>query len=800
MEPSLSHQHLPVPADLVSHPGYVRGYSTVPYRAEAEIPGEPESGGVLEYWRLLQRRRGTLVLITFLGLCAAMLITLPQTPVYRARAAVEIQSVNSDFLNSRQLNPVTEESSSANVLTDVQTQLKILGSEHLVDRVIDRLKAEGKLQPLIEDHDRWSAVRAALNLPKPQADEEDYRMRRKAFKNLTVRQVGQTRVIEVLYSSTDARFAADFVNTLASEYTESNMEARWKMSEHTGEWLSGQLNDMRTKLERSESALQDYARRSGLLFTTPASGNSEKTNVSEDKLRQLQEALSKAQADRAAAQSRYEIAQSAKPNALADVLNDESLRDLQEKLTDLHRQEAELISIYTAKHEKVRRVQAQIAPLEAAFNSERAAILERIRNDYETALRRERLLDADYVRQTHVVTDQADKSIQYNILKRDVDSSRQLYESMLQQVKAAGVASAIRASNVRIVDPAKTPHKPYTPDYLLNSALGLLAGLLAGIATIAIRERADRTLQEPGDTPFWTSLPELGIVPSNTIDKGRFLSKDPRALASTPPAREEGASESGRGVTRGKAKDAVELVSWQRKPSLMAEGFRTVLTSLLFAGENASRPRVLLLTSASPMEGKTTVVCNLGIAMAEIRQRVLLIDADLRKPRLHQLFRLANKEGLSTILAEPALELDTLDKLIQESGVPGLSALTSGPPTFDVANLLHSPLFRDILTYLKGKFDMILIDTPPSLQMADARIAGRLTDGVVLVVRAGRTTRDAAMAIHQRFAEDRIKILGTILNDWNPKQSPSGYYGYYSSASYGGYHYGYGSELKKTGT
>ena len=241
-----------------------------------------------------------------------------------------------------------------------------------------------------------------------------------AARSLKVRAEGQTRVVEVSYDSTDPRFAADFVNTLAQEFIESNVEARWKMSERTGEWLSRQLDDMRIKLERSEDSWQSYARSTGLMFT------SEKTNVSEEKLRQLQEELSKAQADRITSQSRWEITKTSPPDALPDVLNDSSLRSLQEKLTELRRQQAQLITIYTEKHSKVKQVEAQIAPLEAALQKERSAIIDRLRNDYDAALRREKLLTADYASQSRSVSDQDEKSIQYNILKREADSNRQL--------------------------------------------------------------------------------------------------------------------------------------------------------------------------------------------------------------------------------------------------------------------------------------------------------------------------------------------------------------------------------------
>lgn len=785
------------PAGYAHYPAY--GYAE---QLHAEQAGAGEAGGLIEYWRILSRRRGTLALIAALGIVVAVLVTLPQTPVYRARTALEVQNINGDFLNAKQINPVSEDGG-VNSLTDVQTQMRIIESEDLLAALVARYKESGRLGPLASPASRLTGRLTGLlsllniKLPALGPGDADYKVRQKAAKNLTVRQLGQTRVIEVLFDSPEPAFAAGFLNDLAAAYVDTNMEARWQMSQHTGEWLSRELDDMRIKLERSQDALEAYARQSGLLFTmpqNPASGG-EKTDVSEEKLRQLQAELSRAQADRAAAQSRYEVATTAAPEALADVLNDASLRDLETKLTELRRQEAEMLALYTAKHEKVRAVRAQIVPLEAAFAKQRAAILSRIRTDYDTALSRERLLQADYSAQAHVVTEDAGKSVQYNILKREVDSNQQLYESLLQQVKEASVASAMRASNIRIVDRAQPPHKPYSPDYLLNCALGLLSGLLVGVAFVVMHERADHTLREPGDAQFWTNVPELGVIPAATVETTKRVYYARKALAaSAASGAGAAAGAANSALTRPAASSAlVELMSWNNKPSLVAEAFRAVLTSIMFSGENGARPRVLVLTSGSPREGKTTVVSNLAIALAEVRQRVLVIDADLRKPRMHELFDLANDQGLSTLLSlEAPLNGSVsaaIEGLVQETSIPNLHVLPSGPSTYAAANLLYSPVLEELLLHFKKGFDMVLIDTPPMLSMSDARVAGRLADAVIFVARAGQTTRDAVAAAHQRFAEDRIYVLGTILNDWDPRRAPHGYYGYHQGSYYGGKKY-----------
>ncbi len=234
----------------------------------------------------------------------------------------------------------------------------------------------------------------------------------------------------------------------------------------------------------------------------------------------------------------------------------------------------------------------------------------------------------------------------------------------------------------------------------------------------------------------------------------------------------------------------VELATFQRKPSVVAESFRAILVSILFSGENGTRPRVMVVTSANPSEGKSTVVSNLGIAVAEVNQKVLLIDADLRRPRLHDVFNLNNDTGLSDLLRSKESVATALSGVIQQTLISDLYVLTSGSTTAAATSLLYSSRMPELLEQLSAEFETIFIDTPPMLQIPDARVLGRMVDRVIMVVRAGKTTRDAAIAARQRFSEDGTQMLGTILNDWNPKRSPNGYYGY-QNGYYGGYKNGY---------
>lgn len=752
-------------------------YSEIPAGAYASDPNdEPETGGLLEYWRILRRNKGTWIIFGFAGALLGFLITLPQTQIYQARTSVEIVGLNDNFLNFKQVSPVTQTGTTSET-SDIQTQIKIFQSESLLERVQTKLRST--TSSLSSESGRVSAWRKVLNLPEPERVDVLEKTLKQSARSLKVRAAGQTRIIEVTIDSTSPQLAANFANTLANEFIEQNLESRWKATEKTSDWLAHQLDDMRIKLERSEDALQAYARSSGLLFTD------EKTSISEEKLRQVQQELSAATGDRIARQSRYEMAQNSPPDALPDVLNDDALRETQAKITDLRAQIAQLSAIYTPEYKSVRRAQAQLTTLQTAFDHARSAIITRIKNEYAEASRKEKLLASAYNAQTAQVTDEGEKSIQYKILKREADSNRQLYDSMLQELKESTIASAMRASNVRVVDPAKVPTSPYKPEPIQYSGVGLLTGIFLGAAFIVMRERADRTIQQPGDTMFYLNLPELGIIPAAKFENPwRHFASVGSSFTSVGTDLRTGPRASDSDKADHDRSNQVELVTWQRKLSMVAESFRSTLISILFSGENGRSPRTLVVTSAGPGEGKSTVVSNLGIAIAEVGQKVLLIDADMRKPRQHQIFGLENKRGLVSLLRErTALNGDkSLGGLICESEIPGLFILTSGPESSAATNLLYGSHMPEVLKYLRNEFDIVLIDTPPMLQISDARLLGRMADKVIMVIRAGHTTRDAAVAAKQRLNEDGTTVLGAILNDWNPKAAPNGYYGYHDSS------------------
>jgi capsular exopolysaccharide synthesis family protein len=757
------------------------GKTPVPHRnGAANLPARPSymevpspvmmddqgPGLLLEYWHMLRRRKGTLVLIACLGLLGAVLLTLPQTPIYQARTTIEIQNLNENFLNMRDLSQTANEGGANPLETDLQTQVNILQSESVLGQVIAKLDLGTKLAAE-KDKGRLSAWRKALRLPEPKPASTVEDILPVVARNLKVRMQANTRLVEILYDSTDPLLAADIANTLTAEFIRLNLESRWQTTQRTGEWLTAQMEDVRIKLEKSEQQLQDYARSAGLLFT------SEKDNVADEKLRQLQQELSRAQADRVTTQSKYELATTTSTDSLPEVLDDPTLKDYQVKLTDLRRQLAELSATLTPSHPSVKKIQAQVTSLEAARETERANVTRRIQNEFESAQRREKLLAASYDAQARVMTEQSAKVTHYDILKREVDNNRQLYDSMLQHVKEAGIASALHASNVRVVDPARPPARPYKPNLLLNSMLGLFAGGFLGIVFIVLRQRSDRSIQAPGEASLYLDVPELGVIPSANAERSRSFAYYRQARGAET-----------RKTEKENLKSPVELVTWQKRPSALADSFRSTLASILYAGENGNRPRVIALTSAGPREGKTTVASNLALALAEIGRRVLLIDGDLRKPRLHEIFNVSNAWGLSDLL-DGTKPPEGSETMVVGTSYRDLYVLPAGSVASSISNLLHSPRVAELLQRMRQEFDMVIIDTPPMLQLPDARVLGRLADAVILVVRSARTTKETAAAASQRLADDGTRVLGTVLNEWDPRKASNAGYDY----GYRPYHY-----------
>ncbi len=757
------------PHEVALHSGNSNGH-VAPAPVQINTAPQDDSVSLFEYWDIIRRRKKSILLTCVACGLLGWLVTLPMTPIYQARASLEI--VRQDDAVMAMTGQTRTYSSQRQETAYIRNQVEFLKSEPLIERVVEKLQLH-KAPEKKEGPGLVARVMGWFKPATPAADQPTPLQRavKRASANLTITVPPESDIIELYFDSANRETAAKFANTLAEEYIEQSLAVRWEVSQRTTEWLTKQLENMKQKLADSERALQAYADTHQLIFTRDTD------SVSEEELRRIQDELSRAMAARIERQSRFEMASDSPVESLPEVINDSTLRQYQIDLTNLKRQEADLLVSLTPEHHRVKHVQAQIAELESTLERERTRIMGLMENEYEAANRREKLLVDRFKQQLNTVSSESAKSIQYNLMKREVDTNRELYQSLMHRVKEAGVTSAIRANASRVVDPAQVPMAPYKPNALLNAGIGLFLGLFLGVAVAFGRERTDRTVKVPGELHFHLRVPELGVIPrfraiANGASKRSYL-----------PSGKVSLGVNGKSAENGKNGHTSDLVTWQREPSVDAESFRAALTSILFC-RNGNPPAVIAFTSPQSSEGKTTVVSNLAVALAEINRRVLIIDGDLRRPRLDRVLGEPNGWGLSDLLREgESLEDRPLDYLVQKTKIPNVHAVFSGRRTANASNLLHSPRLPELIKRFRQEFDAVLIDAPPVLGLPDARVLGHLADGVILVLRAGQTTLETARAARQRLADDGTPVLGTILNGWDPKEAKYGDY------SYSGYAY-----------
>jgi polysaccharide biosynthesis transport protein len=679
-------------------------------------------------------------LILCLGLAALYSFSMP--PIYQAKGLLELQAPPSaatfatkDGQGAGAINAQTFDSW-------IETQIGILESDTLVRRVVARLDLDEKMNAQ-EFHGLPAIVHKYLFQHKPYTKNDAFEM---AVKNLKVRQSRLNNLVEIAYTSDDPNVAAAFVNALADEYEQQNLESRWQMAQNAGDWMTKHLADLRMKLEASETALQSYSRANGLLFVAD-----DKDSIAKERLHQIQEALSHAQSERISKQAQMEMASSATPESVPQVLDNAALKEYEVKIADLQRQIAEGRQIYTSTNPKIQMLESQIASLQSNFNRTRDAVLTRLRNEYQASLRDEKMLETEYTNQTRTVTGQDEKMIRYDTLKHDVDTNRTIYDALLQKVKESSVNVALQATSVRVVDAAVPPATPYKPNLPINLGGGLLAGVLVGLTSVAMRHRSDRKVRKPGMIENYLGAQELGVIPSF----------GPRSI---------------------KSKEMNEK-AWLDPNSAVSESFRAVMTSILFASGGRSNLHLAVITSPEAGEGKTTVTSNLAAAFAATGRRVLVVDADLRRPRLHKVFETENTPGLVEFAEEVQAnggEADVM-KYTKESGVTGLFIMPSGDCKAGSSSLFHTLRFSEVFARLRRDFDTVLVDAPPLLCVPEVRVMSRLADGVVLVIRAGTTQVDEAVNAEKFVAQDGGQLIGIILNDAPLNATP--YYNRYVAAS-----------------
>jgi polysaccharide biosynthesis transport protein len=710
---------------------------------------------LLQYLSVLWRNKWLLIGSLLLGALGGLAVSLWTVPMYRAKASLEIQSVQEPFTGPMVTSNPT-----------VGTQAQLLNSMALRDKTVARVRSHpGTAEP--KNRGLLTSLRSLLKMKDPVKSIDWDTATGMASQAFSVTPPKDGNLLFIQTDSPNPQVSADFVNALAQEYLASNESGRWEAYQNASSWLTRAQQDLKARLEQSEIRMAEFAQSKGLMLLSGSE------NVSEDKLKGLQMALMTATSERIAKQAAYESSLSSPMEALPSVLDSGPMASYQVELAKLRRELAQLNTTLTPSHYKTQQVAAQIEQLEKDATRERSNIINRIKIDYDAALKREAQLRRDFDGQTQFLSQQSKDVIQYKMLEREVQTNRTLYEATLAQGKQASLASAMRTSGARLIDLAKVPGAPVRPNLPLNLALGMFGGLICGAAVIAVRAGSDLRIQTPGIVEAQLNVRQLGVIPAMASDTALYSKRRERALSSAVTSLVK--KRLNPQDSRNYSADYLAQISWKDKLCVTAEAYRSVITSLLFSADDANRPRVIVVSSASPQEGKSTVVSNLAIALAEIGHRVLLIDGDMRIPRLHAIYEVPNTFGLSDLLYDrkPIREYPD-DALVRKTAVPDLALMPSGPARAVFPRLLHSPRTEELLNRLLETYDTILIDSPPVLSVPDARILARSADGVVLVIRAHRTQQAAAFAAARCFIEDGSAILGTVLNGWNPKASAYG--------------------------
>jgi succinoglycan biosynthesis transport protein ExoP len=729
-----------------------------------------DGGAILEYWQLIKRRKRVVLVTAVLGALIAFVDLVIQQPVYLSSTTFELEGLNTSFMNLGAVDPLAGNYSVNK--ENISTEIKIITSGSIRGPVYDRLRRE--TAPVTAPRNGTLAPMRAFFRGKEDPLLEMRKGLAMAAASLRAQSVLGTRIVTVSCESTIPEIAAAYANTVVQEYMAQSAQQRTINSQKTSQWLETQLEETRVKVEQAESRLQDFLRKSGGAFV-----GEEKETLANTRLKELQGQLGALAADRISKQARYEEIKASPPDALPDLVNSLPYQQSQAKLADLRQDLAKLNLTLTPANPRVQKVQDQITELTADLQRQKDAILQRYRSDYESVLKHEQLLSSAFAGQAGAVAGQSDKAAEYAQLKREVDLYQSVLNAMLAQVNQSAVAAALPTANVRVIDPANPPGLPYKPDAQTFEMYGMLLGAGAGVVLILAIDklstwRSSLIFGMPGYSPRLLKVPELGVIPSIGADRGPADAVSGKRWSRLLPS-----------ANANRLQSAPAVLLATTDGSVHAESFRLTLTSILLMSHGGQQPRIIVVTSPGPGEGKTTVVSNMAIAIAESGRKVLVIDADLRRPRMHTIFGIEKNEGFGELMTYartngkgPAQRVPTVCQT-QIDGVFVLPAGTTGD--VNLSQVFHSPAIPALLAKLTKEFDLILIDTPPMIQFSDARLIARFGDGLILVVRSGVTARDSAVTAREQLAQDNINVLGTILNDWDARTNlRNPYHPYYS--------------------
>lgn len=688
------------------------------------------------YWRLALKHRFLIAGCFLAALVIGATLTLLMTPIYTAQATLQIDREAARVFDAEEVAPRENMMQGEEFF---QTQYGLLRSRSLAERVIESLGLASS-----------DATLEAMGVEPPEAGgtaaAQAARRRAAALgalqANLSVSPVRGSRLVAVGYDNPNPAVAARIANGFAENFIQANLDRKFESSAYAREFLEERIAQTKDRLEAAERQLVAYAANQQIInLSEPGEGGADTgstRSLTSSNLVALNAALGQARAARVAAEERWRSARGSALMTLPEVLQNPSIQRLTEQRAVLDAEYQQKLSVYQPDYPEMVRLKAQIEEAEAQIQTIADNIRSSIRSQYEIAANQERSLQAQVTGLTGDMLDLRDRSIQYNILQRELDTTRTLYEGLLQRYKEVGVTGGVTANNISIIDRATPPRAPSKPKMLLNMALAALLGLGLGVVAALVLEALDETVATPDDVETKLGIPVLGVVP--LLDKGQTPAE---ALADIR--------------------------------SGFSEAYYSLRTALQFSTPDGA-PGSLLVTSARPAEGKSTTAYAIALNLARVGKRVLLVDGDLRNPSMHRMIGVENERGMSNLLSGSA----DLASVAQRTGQENLFFVPCGPLPPNPAELWGGDRLRQFLAEARNNFDHVVIDGPPVLGFADAPILAAAVQGVLFGLESRGTRRGQARGALRRVQVGQAHLLGVVLTKFNAK-----------STSYGGYDYAY---------
>jgi len=716
-----------------------------------------------DYLRVIFKRRWLIATVLIIVVATVTIESFRMTPIFRATAQVMIESDNPKVVDIEEVLRVNK--------TDAdyyQTQYGILKSKALALKVIKFLAL--KENPEIGNSKKGFSPGAVFHAmvgwlknlfssaeakpdPRLEEDKQNNSLIKAYLGRLKVEPIRQSRLVNVSFEGKDPRMTARIANAHAQLYIESNIERKFSASQQAVGWLNQRIKEEEKKLQHSEESLQAYREKQGLIDIDFG----ERQGIILQSLNDLNAALTNAQTEKIEKMQLYSELQkfSGRPElaeSLPAVVGNPLIQELQANYIALSGEYSKLSQKYGPEHPTMVRLSSEMRGVREKIAQEVRKIARSIETEARLASDKEKAILAAMEAKKKEALNLNQKQIKYDVLKREADTTRALFESLLKRAKEATITEGLNITNIVVVDPARVPETPVKPKKVQNILLALIVGLTLGIGLAFFLEYLDNTIKTPDEVERYLKIPLLGVVGSFPTN-----SPDPKKK---------------------------EMITHVEPKSTIAEAFRTIRTNLLFSSPDVEK-KVLLITSVLPLEGKTILASNLAVTFAKMGKNVLLIDADLRRPRIHAVFDLERGKGLSALLVGG-------ESLIRNTDIPGLKVITSGALPPNPAELLNSKKMKEIIERARAQYDLIIIDSPPILSVTDPAILATFSDGVVVTIRASSTPRPAIKKGVQQLSEVGGKVLGCVLNDVNFEKESYYYsnYRYY----YHYYYHAYGEE------